>query len=458
MRKRLKGAEPAGGPPADNGIFRQVWRIAWPASLESFLIALASFVDSRMVSRVDPTALAQVNITGEPRLVCAAFFTGIGIGVSALVARRKGEGSRERANRVFKAGLAACLVLTVLLSLISVLFADGIIRFAGSRPETHEGAAGYFRIVMGFFCFTSFSTVINAGLRGSGDSRTALWANLACNGVNLLSDWLLIDGKFGLPALGVKGAAVGLVIGTAVGLAISVASLLRRSCYLSLKGRENAADVKAEALPLWRLSRQVVLEQVIIEGGILLFQKVIASRGTYAFTAHSIGMKVLNLSFSFGSGLASAAVALVGFALGEKRKDLARAYGTVCQRIGMAVAAVLGCCYLFFGREIVSFLSGDPGVIRDARNLLYILIVLLPLQITQLVYGGCLRGCGDTKFCTRLSLFTFGVLRPGLAYIAVVLLDLGLYGAWCCLIVDQIVRVVLTGARFYGGKWEKVEV
>ena len=108
--------------------------------------------------------------------------------------------------------------------------------------------------------------------------------------------------------------------------------------------------------------------------------------------------------------------------------------------------------------NIRSLLSSDEKVIGDARILLLILSVMLPLQVTQLVYGGCLRGCGDTRFCTRLSLFTFGILRPGLAYIAVALLDLGLYGAWGCLVIDQLVRAVVLYRRFYGGKWEKTHV
>lgn len=319
----LKGMEPQGELPEDRQLFSQVWKIAWPASVESFLVALASFVDSRMVSRIDHTALAQVNLTSEPRLVCAAFFTGLGIAVSALVARRKGENDRQRASRTFKVGLAICLILTVVISLCAVLFADGIMRFAGSKPDTHEGAVTYFRTVMGFFCFTSFSTVINAALRGSGDTRTAMWANMVCNAVNLIVDWLLIDGKFGLPAMGVKGAAWGLVIGTAVGLAITLASLLKKDCYLKLSMARGKAE-NSELKPIWNIGKNTVLEQVIMEGGIFLFAKVIASRGTYAFTAHSIGMKVLNISFSFGSGLAAAAVALVGMALGEKRNDLAR--------------------------------------------------------------------------------------------------------------------------------------
>lgn len=126
--------------------------------------------------------------------------------------------------------------------------------------------------------------------------------------------------------------------------------------------------------------------------------------------------------------------------------------------MGLVVALCLSCSYVLFGRQIVSFLSSDEGVIRDARNLLYIMTVLIILQITQLTYSGCLRGCGDAKYCTRLSLFTFGVLRPGLAFIAVNLLDLGLYGAWACLIIDQIVRVVCTRTRFFSGKWNKIEV
>jgi len=451
--KRALGNAPVQGElPEDKDILRQTLKIAWPASVESFLVALCAFVDQRMVSFISPSAIAAVGITSEPRMLALAFFTGLGIGVSAIVARRKGEGDRAKANFVLRAGLVIALIATVLLSVFGVLFADEIMRFAGSNADSHQGAVEYFTIVIGCLAFNSFSLIINAAQRGAGNTKLAMKANLTCNAVNLAADWLLI------PVYGVKGAAWGLVLGTAVGFVISAASLFSKNSYLRFTENAHVDDRAAALRPLWNIGRNTVVEQLILRAGFFLFAKTLAGLGTMAFTAHRIGMNVLNISFSFGDGLAAASVALVGAALGQKRRDLARVYGTFCQRIGLLVACALACSYVLFGRGIVSLLSRDADVINTARNLLYIMTVLIMLQITQLVYSGCLRGCGDTKFCTRLSLLSFGVLRPGLAWIAVQLLDLGIYGAWACLIIDQIVRVVVTYRRFYGEKWAKIEV
>ena len=451
--KRALGKMPAQGPlPEDRDILRQTMRIALPASVESFLVALCAFVDQRMVSFISPSAIAAVGLTSEPRMLALAFFTGLGIGVSAIVARRKGEGDSAKANFVLRASLVIALIVTVLFSVGGVLFADEIIRFAGSAEDTHAGAVSYYRIVMACLGFNSFSLVINAAQRGAGNTKLAMKANLTCNAVNLLADWLLI------PRYGVEGAAWGLVMGTAVGFIISASSLFAKSSYLRLAEKAQVEDRAAVLRPLWNIGRSTVLEQMILRGGFFLFAKVMAGLGTEAFTAHRIGMNVLNISFSFGDGLAAASVALVGMALGEKRRDLAHIYGTFCQRIGLLVAGALALSYVFFGRGIVGLLARSASVADTARNLLYIMTVLIILQITQLVYSGCLRGCGDARFCTRLSLISFGVLRPGLAWLAVNPLNLGIYGAWACLIIDQIVRVVVTYRRFYGEKWAKIEV
>ncbi|MCD8378862.1 MAG: polysaccharide biosynthesis C-terminal domain-containing protein [Lachnospiraceae bacterium] len=209
-------------------------KVAWPAVVESFFVALVGLIDSFMVSRVGAYAVAAVGLTTQPKFIGLAVFIAINTSVSALVARRRGENRREDANRILLTAIACVLVLTVVVSVVCVVLADPIIHLVGSAEDTHEYAVAYFRIIMGGIGFSVLSLVINAAQRGSGNTRIAMTTNLASNLVNVIFNYLLIGGNFGFPALGVTGAAIATVIGTVVACGMSIASLFRKDSYVSI--------------------------------------------------------------------------------------------------------------------------------------------------------------------------------------------------------------------------------
>ena len=123
--------------------------MAWPAMLESFFAAFAGLIDSLMVSSLGYDAVAAVGLTTQPKFMGLSLFIAANVSISALVARRNGEGKREEANRIFSTFLAFITVTAVVLSVLLVLFADPIIRLCGSEEMTHDNAVLYFKIIMG---------------------------------------------------------------------------------------------------------------------------------------------------------------------------------------------------------------------------------------------------------------------------------------------------------------------
>ena len=127
-----------------------------------------------MVSGLGAYAIAAVGLCGQPKFVTLVPFFALNVALSALVARRKGQGNRDSANKILQFSLvfAACLVIVI--STLGVKFADQFLRFAGSQPDTHPYAVEYFRIVVGGMAFNVFSLVINAAQRGAGNTMIAM--------------------------------------------------------------------------------------------------------------------------------------------------------------------------------------------------------------------------------------------------------------------------------------------
>lgn len=455
----LRGQPPLGEIPAKKDIFRRTIQIAWPSILESFLVSLVGFIDTIMVSTLGTAAIAAVGLTTQPKFIGLAIFLSLNVAVSALVARRKGQDDRENANRVLVQSIMIVLILTIIVSIVCVAFADPIIRMAGSAEDTHEDAVAYFRIIMGGMFFNVMSLVINAAQRGAGNTKIALKTNLVSNGVNIIFNYLLIGGNLGFPKLGVSGAAIATVIGTVFAFGMSVYSVTRhKDRFLCLRVYHRLHFDRATMGAILNIGSSTLAEQIFLRIGFLTYAIIVANLGTVAFAAHQVGMNIMSLSFSLGDGLSVAAVALVGQSLGANRGDLAKIYGGVCQRIGLIFACIMSVVFVCFGRYIFMLFSSDPEILDYGQMIMDLLTVVVFFQITQVIFSGCLRGAGDTRYTALVSLISVAFIRPFSGWLFCYPLALGLFGAWLGLAFDQIMRFILTWVRFRRGRWTNIKI
>lgn len=159
-------------------------RMAWPSVLESFFVALAGLIDSLMVSALGHQAVAAVGLTTQPKFLGMALFIAMNVSVSAIVARRRGEKDKKGANQTLLMAILITAAAGILISILCVALSDPIIRLCGSGEDTHDGAALYFRIIMGGMLFNILSLVINAAQRGAGNTKIAMKTNVTSNVVN----------------------------------------------------------------------------------------------------------------------------------------------------------------------------------------------------------------------------------------------------------------------------------
>ena len=435
--------------------------VAWPAVLESFFVALVGMVDSLMASRLGTYAVAAVGLTTQPKFLGLALFIATNVSVSAITARRKGQQDKEGANRTMLSALIFVLLAGIVVSMACVAFADPIIHLAGSKADTHESAVMYFRIIMGCILFTIISLVINAAQRGSGNTKIAMRTNLTSNLVNVVGNFLLIEGHFGFPALGIKGAAIATVIGTVVACGMSIASIFRKDSFINV-GYILANKLKAtwaDTLALFKLASSVFIEQILLRIGFMSVAVMAANLGTQEYAAHQVGMNVMSLSFSFGDGMQVAAVTLIGQCLGRKEPDMAKKYGTICQRIGNAISVILSVLYLLGGEAFFrTYFPQDEYAVSIGVQIMKVMVLIVLMQVAQVIYMGCLRGAGDVKFTTMASTISVTLIRPTVSYLCAYVLHMGVIGIWLGVVGDQVMRLILTNWRFKSGKWTKIEV
>ena len=183
-----------------------------------------------------------------------------------------------------------------------------------------------------------------------------------------------------------------------------------------------------------------------------------ADMGTYEMAAHQVGMNIMGLSFAFGDGLQVTAVALIGKSLGEKNKDLAKEYGKTCRAVGGVIAAALAVIYFFGARLMMSAFFSDEYIVNIGVNIMRVIVFVVVLQISQVIYMGCLRGAGDTAYTAVASIVSVTIIRTLFSYLGGYVLGFGIIGVWLGVVADQFSRFVFGSVRFSKGKWTEIKI
>jgi len=454
----VKQEDIVGEIPSDKEVYKTAIEVAWPSALEALLVQLISSADLIMVGGLGAVAISAVGITTQPRFILLAVIFSLNIGVTALVARRKGEGNREEANKILRQSIIMCTILSILLSALGIIFAKPLILYAGAQSDVVDSAIIYFRIICFGNFFTSLSLTINAAQRGSGNTKISMKTNVAANLVNLFFNYLLIMGHFGFPAMGVTGAAIATAIGNFVGFLLSLKSITIVNEFLHINKKQNWKIERVTITGILNISSSAFVEQVFIRVGFFTTSKLIASLGTVDFATHQICMNLVSISFGFSDGLGIAASALVGQSLGAKRTDIATIYGKSLQRISLTVGFIFVFIFIMGRTFFLSLYTNNAAVIAAGVNIMIIIALTSPIQASNVVITGSLRGAGDTKFVAYTSFVGIGVLRPAVTWLFCYPMGLGLIGAWFAFSTDQCLRFTINYARFLKGNWTKIKI
>ncbi|MDD4796968.1 MAG: MATE family efflux transporter [Eubacteriales bacterium] len=444
--------------PSTQEIYTTAYNMAWPSTVEAVLMGLVGLVDTIMVGTLGSSAIAAVGITNQPRMIVLAIIMSLNVGVTAVVARRTGEGDRLSAIRCLKQCFVVCAVLSLLFGAVAFFYAQPLLSFAGAGADIIDDATIYFRILMVGLIFNGLTLTINAAQRGAGHTRIAMRTNIAANLVNVVFNYLLINGRFGFPRLGVAGAAIATVLGSAVGFTMALRSVLYPDHFLTLRHNSSWKFDMRTLKSITNVSSSALVEQVFMRVGFFTYAKIVAGLGTTAFATHQICMNIMSLSFTFGDGLSMACSALVGQNLGARRPDMALIYGKVGQRIALVISAVLSLIFFTLARPLLILFTDEAPIIQAGIPLLYLTAVISYAQISQVVLSGCLRGAGDTRYVALVSMVSIMLVRPSLSYLLCYPAGLGLIGAWVGVLIDQFLRLSATLPRFSSGKWTRIRI
>lgn len=406
----------------DKNTTKKVLSLALPAVGEMILYMMVWVFDTMMVGQYgQDVAVSTVGLSSEIIYTMTNIFisVGISVGITSLVARRLGAKKYDEAKEYALAGLFVGAFAAFVISLSLFFFSPCILKFAGADSSVVSNGVMYMRIISFGIFFNMLMNMLNAILRGYGNTKTPLVGSIILNVVNLSLDYCLIFGKFGFPELGIKGAA----IATATAQVISFLFIL---CYVMRNSIINirlkyVKEIKRHMLKeLLSLSIPSSLQEAAFDISRLLSTFMVVRLGTEAFAANTIATTLESVSFMPGWGFAVAATTLVGHKVGEKNIKGAKEYAKACSWFGVAVMGVCSVLFLAIPGPLVHLFIGDSGnsasVLSLGSKCLMIAAVEQPTMAVAMILGGALKGAGDTKTPFAMSFISSWIIRLPLMF------------------------------------------
>ena len=423
-------------------IRRNVVNLSLPVLLSSLFQRLVSIVDIFLVGGLGAAAIAATGLGQLLIFVVMTLFWGLATGTTVVIAHLSGAGRHDDARKAAFTALVACALMAAGASVLGCLSGEVLARFLGARDEVLALSSGYIRLVFLCFAFTAGLNILSAIMHGIGNTRTPMEGVILVNLLHILIAYPLIYGKFGLPQLGVTGAAYAINASEFFGCLYLLGHALRRG-YLGI-GRPDLPLFRK----IWRIGYPVALERVAQQSGQLFYSKYIISFGTAAYAAHQVGLSIESLSFMPGAGMGIAAATLMGQALGARKIKRARMSHREALRLAIIVMASMALIFLFIPHFLMGLFTHDADVI--AKGCIFLRLVAfaqVPLALS-FVYAGSLRGTGDTHYVFLVTLAAMWGIRVFLSYVAVVWLHLSLPVVWGIFLLDWFFRAAAFAWRY----------
>ncbi|HQV54514.1 MAG: MATE family efflux transporter [Chitinophagaceae bacterium] len=434
--------------------------LAIPMILELSLESVFAVVDMYFVSHL-PNASAAMATVGLTEAVVALVYTiaiGLSTAATAVIARRIGEKNPEGAAHAAAQSLLIALAVTVVVSILGIIFAADVLRLMGAKPEVVRDGTIFTRIMLGGSVVIILLFMINGIFRGAGDATMAMRSLWIASIINIILCPVLINGYGPFPELGLKGAAIATTIGRGIGVVYQCYHLFSGKRTIKIRWPHFKWD-----LPVVKTLVEVAWPatfQFFIQSGSWIFMAYVVSitGSTDASAGYQIAIRNVVFFILPAWGLSNAAATLVGQNLGAKQPLRAEQSVLLAAKYNAIFMAAVMFLFLFFSSPIISIFTSEPAVHRYAVQALQIIGAGYIFYGIGMVMVQALNGAGDTKTPTWINLFGFWLFQIPFAWIMAKTFNMGPMGVFIAIPVAEVFMAIVAWYYFKKGKWKEVKV
>jgi len=434
------------------GSVREVAALAAPAVVSLLSVTLMWTADTFFIGRVGTAEQGGVGLAGTVAWTFLVFFVGVLNAVQIFVAQHVGARSPRGAGEMTWQGIYLGLAAAIPIMGLSFL-AERLIAALHVDAAVAPHAAVYLRIRLLGAAGVFLAATCENYLRGVGDTRSPMVVTFVANALNIVLDYLLIFGHWGLPVLGVAGAAWA-TIASGFLQAVALFALFERRARRDGHLVRAIEPARRESLGrLLKVGMPVGLQWLLDMGSWTVFTLVVAQISAVQAAAHQVALSVLHFSFMPGYGISVAATTLVGQYLGAGDRAAALRAARSALRLALSFMGAMGIAFFFLRYTFIAAFNPDPAVIALGGRLLLFAALFQIFDATNMVLSGVLRGAGDTHYPMVATIIVSWAVFVPLVWLLSLHLGHGAAGGWFAAVIGLGSLALVLRHRYVGRGW-----
>lgn len=442
----------------DKSFYKMLFSICIPIALQNIITQATSIADSLMLGAADKTGvlLSASSLANNPFFIMSLTCFGLASGASILSAQYWGKNDIKAIRTIISMIVKFSTAVGLVFGLTVILFPEEVMRLFSNDTAIIAAGAQYLEIIGWAYVFFAFGNTLLCALRGVEIVKISVIVNLSGLVTNVFLNWVLIFGRLGSPALGIRGAAIATLIARLVEFSVTVIYVFFIDKKLSLRLRHMKRFSKILARDLVKYSTPVVINEVMWSLAISV-QAAILGHITYSagdpVSSNTIASMIYQLSSVVIFGVANAAAVVIGKAIGENQEQVALERAHTLKLMSVAMG-ILTCGVILLIRPLMLRLYDlPPETIALTHDMIFVTAVISVFtSVSTISIAGILRGAGDTRFCLIIELsLLWGVAIPLAGAAAYLQLPVPIVLA--LMKSDEMLKSILFLIRMRGRKW-----
>lgn len=452
MNERVKGRELIIASPQ---FYKGIIILSIPIILQQLLRVSVDTLDSIMLGRIDQIQMSAVSQAQQIFFIFYTVCSGFSAGCSVLIAQYWGKREKESIKTLVAIGIRSSAIVGILFSAVVLIWPDRLLRIYSSDPELIRLGVSYLRIAAVMYPMCAVSTMIFACCRGFEEMKISFAANIISYPLNVFLDFCLIFGNFGLPELGIQGAAVGAVIARGVELFILIVFLFRREKKLCMKFKDLFRKSKKLNADFWKVGMPIVCHELIWATGTTAGSSVTGQMGTTIVSGYNVANVYYQLMACSMNGILQSCSVTIGKTIGSgasKEKIQKEAHSMIL--VGLVGGGILGVLTLMFGGLFTRLYVLTPDAAAYARNFMLVFAAVWPfsgMEMTGMI--AVLRAGGDGKMGLICDIFSMWLITIPLAAASAFLFHLSPYLVVSIIKFNIAIEAMVGIWRIRTGKW-----